>query len=123
MNFEPELSGCGLDSLELCWHHQDSGSHLVNTFFLCVVTFSPYRPYRFVSLECQKERQWLQCPSMVHFQKAIKTSDAMGISWNHGVGILSSFLFEVVINNTMPFFKMLFAQLILGEKVGKEKLV
>ena len=46
-----------------------------------------------------------------------------GISWNHEVGILSSFLFEVVINNTMPFFKMLFAQLILGEKVGKEKLV
>jgi len=27
----------------------------------------------------------------------------------------------VVINNTMPFFKMLFAQLILGEKVGKER--
>lgn len=45
-----------------------------------------------------------------------------GISWNRDVGILSFFLFEVVINNTMPFFKMLFAQLILGEKVGKEKL-
>ena len=29
----------------------------------------------------------------------------------------------MVINNTMPFFKMLFAQLILGEKVGKQPLV
>ena len=31
-------------------------------------------------------------------------------------------LHEVVINNTMPFFKMLFAQLILGETVGKAML-
>lgn len=67
--FEPELSGCGLDSLEHCWRHQDSRSDLVNTFFLCVFTFSPYhRPHRFVSLECQKERQlqWFQSQSMVH---------------------------------------------------------
>merc|ERR1711971_1295282 len=27
----------------------------------------------------------------------------------------------VVINNTMPFFKMSFAMMILGEKVGKER--
>lgn len=67
-------------------------------------------------------------PWSIHFRNVMcqnkwRHGEYHGISWNHDVGILSFFLFEVVINNTMPFFKMLFAQLILGEKVGKEKLV
>jgi len=40
--------------------------------------------------------------------------------WCQGLSVMP-FASCVVINNTMPFFKMLFAQLILGEKVGKER--
>ena len=46
---------------------------------------------------------------------------ALGIGlWCYGLSIMP-FASCVVINNTMPFFKMLFAQLILGEKVGKQR--
>jgi len=46
---------------------------------------------------------------------------ALGIGlWCFGLNLMP-FASCVVINNTMPFFKMLFAQLILGEKVGKER--
>ena len=46
---------------------------------------------------------------------------ALGIGlWCFGLNLMP-FASCVVINNTMPFFKMLFAQLILGEKVGKNR--
>eukprot|EP00931_Biecheleriopsis_adriatica_P088656 TRINITY_DN62926_c0_g1_i1.p1 TRINITY_DN62926_c0_g1~~TRINITY_DN62926_c0_g1_i1.p1 ORF type:complete len:373 (-),score=76.13 TRINITY_DN62926_c0_g1_i1:175-1293(-) len=46
---------------------------------------------------------------------------ALGIGlWCTGLNLMP-FASCVVINNTMPFFKMLFAQLILGEKVGKQR--
>jgi len=46
---------------------------------------------------------------------------ALGIGlWCKGLHLMP-FASCVVINNTMPFFKMAFAQLILGEKVGKER--
>jgi len=46
---------------------------------------------------------------------------AVGIGlWCVGLHMMP-FASCVVINNTMPFFKMLFAQVILGEKVGKER--
>lgn len=46
---------------------------------------------------------------------------ALGIGlWCMGLNMMP-FASCVVINNTMPFFKMLFAMLILGEKVGKER--
>ena len=87
-----ELTGCGLDSLEHCWHHQDSRSDLVNTFFLCVFTFSPYhRPHRFVSLECQKRTAASVVSVSVHGPSTfgtwcVKTSDAMvNIMEYHGI--------------------------------------
>lgn len=46
---------------------------------------------------------------------------ALGIGlWCFGLNLLP-FASAVVINNTMPFFKMSFAAIILGEKVGKER--
>jgi len=46
---------------------------------------------------------------------------AVGIGlWCMGLGMMP-FASCVVINNTMPFFKMSFAVLLLGEKVGKER--
>lgn len=46
---------------------------------------------------------------------------ALGIGlWCYGLSLMP-FASCVVINNTMPFFKMLFAQLILGETVGKAR--
>jgi len=46
---------------------------------------------------------------------------AVGIGlWCVGLNMMP-FASCVVINNTMPFFKMAFAQVILGEKVGKER--
>merc|ERR550525_1267567 len=46
---------------------------------------------------------------------------ALGIGlWCIGLNMMP-FASCVVINNTMPFFKMLFAMVILGEKVGKER--
>jgi len=46
---------------------------------------------------------------------------ALGIGlWCFGLRVLP-FASAVVVNNTMPFFKMLFAKVILGEKVGKER--
>lgn len=46
---------------------------------------------------------------------------AVGIGlWCKGLAMMP-FASCVVINNTMPFFKMLFAQVILGEKVGKQR--
>jgi len=46
---------------------------------------------------------------------------ALGIGlWCFGLRTLP-FASAVVVNNTMPFFKMLFAKVILGEKVGKER--
>eukprot|EP00929_Paragymnodinium_shiwhaense_P055644 TRINITY_DN2786_c0_g1_i2.p1 TRINITY_DN2786_c0_g1~~TRINITY_DN2786_c0_g1_i2.p1 ORF type:complete len:382 (+),score=106.20 TRINITY_DN2786_c0_g1_i2:99-1244(+) len=48
---------------------------------------------------------------------------AVGIGlWCMGLGMMP-FASCVVINNTMPFFKMSFAALILGEKVGKERWI
>ncbi|CAK0792232.1 unnamed protein product [Prorocentrum cordatum] len=46
---------------------------------------------------------------------------ALGIGlWCVGLQLLP-FASAVVVNNTMPFFKMLFAKVLLGEKVGKER--
>lgn len=46
---------------------------------------------------------------------------ALGIGlWCFGLKMLP-FASAVVVNNTMPFFKMLFAKVILKEKVGKER--
>ncbi|CAE8682161.1 unnamed protein product [Polarella glacialis] len=46
---------------------------------------------------------------------------ALGIGlWCRGLNTMP-FASCVVINNVMPFFKMLFAMVILGEKVGKER--
>lgn len=46
---------------------------------------------------------------------------ALGIGlWCMGLSMMP-FASCVVINNTMPFFKMLFAKFILGENVGKER--
>jgi len=46
---------------------------------------------------------------------------ALGIGlWCLGLSIMP-FASCVVVNNTMPFFKMLFAKVILGERVGKER--
>mmetsp|Transcript_90817 Transcript_90817/g.256505 ORF Transcript_90817/g.256505 Transcript_90817/m.256505 type:complete len:377 (-) Transcript_90817:148-1278(-) len=46
---------------------------------------------------------------------------ALGIGlWCFGLRVLP-FASCVVVNNTMPFFKMLFAKVLLGEKVGKER--
>uniref|UniRef100_A0A7S3TRG1 EamA domain-containing protein n=1 Tax=Strombidinopsis acuminata TaxID=141414 RepID=A0A7S3TRG1_9SPIT len=48
---------------------------------------------------------------------------ALGIGlWCRGLAIMP-FASCVVINNTMPFFKMLFAMLILGENVGKQRWI
>merc|ERR1719188_459936 len=46
---------------------------------------------------------------------------ALGIGlWCVGLQLLP-FASAVVVNNTMPFFKMLFAKVLLGENVGKER--
>jgi S-adenosylmethionine uptake transporter len=46
---------------------------------------------------------------------------ALGIGlWCRGLAMMP-FASCVVINNTMPFFKMIFATIFLGEKVGKER--
>lgn len=48
---------------------------------------------------------------------------ALGIAlWCYALKIMP-FASCVVVNNTMPFFKMIFATLILGEKVGKERWI
>ncbi|CAJ1428298.1 unnamed protein product [Effrenium voratum] len=55
----------------------------------------------------------------MHFSRGLLLALGIGL-WCFGLNLMP-FASCVVINNTMPFFKMLFAQLILGEKVGKQR--
>jgi len=55
----------------------------------------------------------------MHFVRGSLLALGIGL-WCIGLNLLP-FASCVVINNTMPFFKMTFAKFILGEKVGKER--
>merc|ERR1712207_114383 len=61
------------------------------------------------------ERPWM------HFARGALLATGIGL-WCMGLSMMP-FASCVVINNTMPFFKMLFAKFILGERVGKERWV
>merc|ERR1740120_50644 len=58
-------------------------------------------------------RMWM------HFVRGSLLAFGIGL-WCYGLSLMP-FASCVVVNNTMPFFKMLFAKFFLGEKVGKER--
>jgi len=55
----------------------------------------------------------------MHFVRGSLLALGIGL-WCYGLSLMP-FASCVVVNNTMPFFKMLFAKIFLGEQVGKER--